>query len=355
MHRRSTRLLVTVAIVGLLGIFPSLAAAAPAALERSRIYMIALEDNGASGTPIGCGDSLIPVTVDVPEAATTAGKITQALTRLFSLRDRFYGESGLYNALYASRLAVDRVEIQGGTAAVYLTGSISLGGVCDDPRAEEQIAATARQFPGVTKAVIIFNGGPLVSEVGGIDFPQTGHAVEAPFYPFWEVQGGLPIFGYPLTDQLAEGGFRAQYFERQRFEHHPENAAPYNVLFGLVGSEAAERRGLTGRPAFARAAQRNTADCEYFAATGHNLCGKFRAYWHGHGLDFGEPGFSFRESLALFGFPISEPFEERLEDGRTYQVQYFERVRMELHSENQAPYDVLLGRLTADLVPSGQR
>jgi hypothetical protein len=32
-------------------------------------------------------------------------------------------------------------------------------------------------------------------------------------------------------------------------------------------------------------------------------------------------------------------------------VQYFERVRMELHPENNPPYNVLLGRLAAGLVP----
>ena len=89
--------------------------------------------------------------------------------------------------------------------------------------------------------------------------------------------------------------------------------------------------------------------------TGHNVCTGFRTYWHAHGLDFDEPGFSFRESLALFGYPLSEEFQERLEDGTTYTVQYFERVRMEYHPENQPPYDILLGRLTADLVPAGQR
>jgi spore germination protein len=45
-----------------------------------------------------------------------------------------------------------------------------------------------------------------------------------------------------------------------------------------------------------------------------------------HGLDFGDPGVSIRESLALFGFPISEPF---IDADSGWIVQYFERARLE--------------------------
>lgn len=347
-------LAVTLVFTTLLGVGPAALAAGPPAAEQAKIYLIAEGDNGQSGVKVGCGDSLIPVTRDIAPGLTTAGKITELLTILFSLKDRYYGQSGLYNALYSSNLSVGRVELQGNTAAIYLTGNVSVGGVCDEPRVEGQIAAIARQFPGVTNAIVILNGGPLFSNAGVLNFPITGHKVAAPFYPYWEIQGGLPIFGYPLSDQLVEGGYRAQYFERQRLEAHPENAAPYNVLFGLVGLQTAERRGLLGTKPFARTQQFPANDCEFFPATGHNVCGGFRTYWHGHGLDFGEPGFSYRESLALFGFPISEVFEERLENGQTYSVQYFERVRMEYHPENAAPYNILLGRLTADLIPPGR-
>ncbi len=41
---------------------------------------------------------------------------------------------------------------------------------------------------------------------------------------------------------------------------------------------------------------------------------------------------------------MTELFEERLDEGTVYQVQYFARARFELHPENAAPYDVLLGQ-----------
>ena len=91
-------------------------------------------------------------------------------------------------------------------------------------------------------------------------------------------------------------------------------------------------------------AGREPETARYFPETGFNVRGRFLEYWRGHGLDLGDEAISERESLALFGYPLSDEFEQELEDGRTYRVQYFERVRMEYHPENPAPYDVLLGQ-----------
>jgi hypothetical protein len=38
--------------------------------------------------------------------------------------------------------------------------------------------------------------------------------------------------------ELGDGTYTVQYFERARFERHPENQAPYDVLLGLLGIEA---------------------------------------------------------------------------------------------------------------------
>jgi Tol biopolymer transport system component len=53
--------------------------------------------------------------------------------------------------------------------------------------------------------------------------------------------------------------------------------------------------------------------------------------------------------LPVFGLPITEQREETIGDW-TGQVQWFERNRLELHPENEPPYDVLLGRLGAEFV-----
>jgi N-acetylneuraminic acid mutarotase len=80
--------------------------------------------------------------------------------------------------------------------------------------------------------------GPLVQD--GFYFEQTGHYVPGTFFNYWYTRGGLAQFGYPLSEvveeRLEDGGiYRVQYFERARFEFHPENAVPYDILLGQFG------------------------------------------------------------------------------------------------------------------------
>src|SRR5207244_9299315 len=50
---------------------------------------------------------------------------------------------------------------------------------------------------------------------------------------------------YPLSEEVSENGLTVQYFERARFEWHPENAGtPYEVLLGRLGADAAARDGI---------------------------------------------------------------------------------------------------------------
>jgi FtsP/CotA-like multicopper oxidase with cupredoxin domain len=71
-----------------------------------------------------------------------------------------------------------------------------------------------------------------------------------------------------------------------------------------------------------------------FVETGKTVSGRFLEYWTANG------------GLTQQGFPLSEPFQEKSDlDGKTYQVQYFERSVFEAHPENKPPYDVLLSQL----------
>ncbi|HEX2186416.1 MAG TPA: peptidoglycan hydrolase, partial [Chloroflexota bacterium] len=127
-------------------------------------------------------------------------------------------------------------------------------------------------------------------------FTETGHCLAEPFLTYWRTHGGLAIHGYPLStagpEQLEDGkSYTVQYFERSRFEHHPEHAGtPFEVLLGHFG------RALyptdPGRPLATAAPPLPGAT--YFDATGHNLRGGFLAYWEAHG------------GLAQFGYPLSE-------------------------------------------------
>jgi len=123
-----------------------------------KIVLIALEDNGQAGTLVGCGDSAIPITVAIPP---TQGVLRAALEKLFSAKNQFYGEAGYYNALYQSDLEVTGVTIEQGKAMIHLTGSVTLGGVCDAPRVEAQIEQTALQFSTVNEVNVFINDVPL--------------------------------------------------------------------------------------------------------------------------------------------------------------------------------------------------
>jgi hypothetical protein len=181
-------------------------------------------------------------------------------------------------------------------------------------------------------------------------FPQTGHNLGGNFKAYWAKNGGLNVFGYPTTDEFQELNrdtgqiFTVQYFERQRFEYHPENkGTPYEVLLGRLGADEAQRRGFTNNPPFRPAKNSGQAHCRFFPETQHNVCNSFMDYWQAHGLDLSDPGNSYRESLALFGLPLSEPFTDPA-SGVT--VQYFERAIFEHHPENQGTgFEVLLSLL----------
>ncbi len=75
-------------------------------------------------------------------------------------------------------------------------------------------------------------------------FPATGHLIGAPFRSFWRSRGGLAIFGLPIGEAQMEDGRLVQYFERARFELHPELAGTrYEVQLGQLGVLALQAKG----------------------------------------------------------------------------------------------------------------
>ncbi|NNJ10992.1 L,D-transpeptidase family protein [Chloroflexales bacterium ZM16-3] len=149
-----------------------------------------------------------------------------------------------------------------------------------------------------------------------IYFAESGHHLSnrSGFLNFWRANGQKLIFGYPITEELVEGGRIVQYFERARFEFHPETPnAP--VQLGLIGSDLVAADGIA--PDLLAGVENPQSGASYFPETSHSLSGEIRGYWDRHG------------AIGIFGFPISEPL---LEDGRT--VQYFERARLEWWPED---------------------
>ncbi len=167
-------------------------------------------------------------------------------------------------------------------------------------------------------------------------FPETGHAIKGAFQAYWEQHGGLERFGYPLSDELSEVSdlngqtYTVQYFERAEFEHHPENAAPYDVLLTQLGT--LRLKELYPRPQ--RFERMSNDSPTLFPQTGKHVGRLLLNAWQRLG------------GLADIGYPISEEIGEKSPlDGNIYLVQYFERAEFEYHPDNQPPYDVLLTQL----------
>jgi N-acetylmuramoyl-L-alanine amidase len=96
-------------------------------------------------------------------------------------------------------------------------------------------------------------------------FAETGHNVGGAFREAFEgygaavaavrdaaasgaadaaVAGGVRLFGYPRTEELQEGGRTVQYFQRARFEWHPERGGtPDEVRLAPLGESVTTGQG----------------------------------------------------------------------------------------------------------------
>ena len=74
---------------------------------------------------------------------------------------------------------------------------------------------------------------------------ETHHNLSGPIAAYWQRNGGVPVFGYPLSEAFTERNpsdgksYLVQYFERARLEYHPEYAGTDSeILLGLLGVQS---------------------------------------------------------------------------------------------------------------------
>jgi hypothetical protein len=159
------------------------------------------------------------------------------------------------------------------------------------------------------------NGGGGVDEFLVRKFPLTGHIVYGEFKKFYEANGDVEAFGFPITDttqELISGEVYpyVQWFERARMEWHE---AEKKVMLGLVGTE------------LLKAKQRDPqSDME--------VAERFVTFYKKSG------------GVPILGKPIED---ERVEElgGKFYQVQYFERARLEFDMQTEV---ITRGRVGAE-------
>ena len=150
-------------------------------------------------------------------------------------------------------------------------------------------------------------------------FPETGHNVQGDFLRFYNaVSDPLTLYGYPITDQFQRtDGLLVQYFQRARFEYHPELPDGQRVILTDVGSQI-----------YTPAIQLNISNpfaCRFFTETNFSVCFSFLDFYNKYGGEL------------QFGHPIS-PFEYHDD----LIVQYFQKARMEWRPSNPESERVVL-------------
>ncbi len=88
------------------------------------------------------------------------------------------------------------------------------------------------------------------STANSVYFPETQHSLSNGFLAYWKKYGGLPAFGYPITQEFSgvtpDGRkYVAQVFERARFEWWPDKAGqPGDITQGLLVDEMLQQEGF---------------------------------------------------------------------------------------------------------------
>lgn len=158
-------------------------------------------------------------------------------------------------------------------------------------------------------------------------FPETGHFVTGEFLAAYDrTPNPELVYGNPITEAvpipITPGGAEllVQYFERARFELHPEKPEELRVTLSLLGSELYDYNppgDLLTFPA--------NAPCRTFDLNGPAVCYAFLDFYTANG------------GIEQFGYPISGV---EIHDG--WMVQYFQRARFEWHPERPLGQKVVL-------------
>lgn len=163
---------------------------------------------------------------------------------------------------------------------------------------------------------------------GTVYFPKTGHSVAGAFLQkFNEIPNPGELYGFPITEAFrvdaAVGSPEVwvQYFERARFEYHPDNVEGLQVILSNIGVYLHDNR----EPGEIVTTQPGLSACQYFSQSGYQICYAFLDYYNKNG------------GIQQFGYPISEV---ELQDGRM--VQYFQRARFEWHPDEPSGKRVVL-------------
>ncbi len=205
----------------------------------------------------------------------------------------------------------------------------------DGEMEDGHIAVLAKQKIEALRRLMIDRGDadkPLwVSEIGFQSEPKVQAEMLRASFDWLTSKDYITMIALHMLHDWPEEEYGLMTTEPQTFPNLGEITAATRFIPKQPFYDAFKnypKRVLTRPPA-------TNQDTLVFAETGHSVRGIFKRAWEKQG------------GLELFGFPKTAQFYERNSaDGRYYLVQYFERVRMEYHSDlTGTPYEVQFGLL----------
>ena len=165
--------------------------------------------------------------------------------------------------------------------------------------------------------------------------PGTTPEIDQFFRPYYDQllsRGNECSIGNPISPAYSSQGLRYQWFQRAVLKEMPAGFVDdpsWAIQGGLLGREVTTAIPFPTTPPFL-----SQPEAHNFQETGYSVSGRFLDFWVKC------------DRLHVLGYPISDPVYEVLTPGQQpYQVQYFERGRLEDHQDdpNQPVQFGLLG------------
>lgn len=119
-----------------------------------------VQGGGASGYPVGCGDSALLQQSGVPANLTVEETFNRAWTYMVKQAGPGAGRAdrGFWNPLSETTLTIQGLNINGEASTVYFNGQIQLIGTCADAQLQSQIALNVLFLTRTKVATIFING-----------------------------------------------------------------------------------------------------------------------------------------------------------------------------------------------------
>lgn len=124
------------------------------------LWWIIKGDEGRTGFPVGCGDSIYLQQSGIPANLSMEETVTRAFTYLSNNNNAGTGATGRgwWNPMSQTTLTLDSYSFTGEHVTAHFSGQLNLSGVCFDAQLEPQIAINLMSLTRTKSATIYVNG-----------------------------------------------------------------------------------------------------------------------------------------------------------------------------------------------------